>query len=631
MIKAIKACRSLGITKLWQYALYQIGLKSGHYRRITPSRRESHTISPSIGPFASFPNPTPSQKDLTLAYADEIGRGMVRLFGGEPVPLDLQAGSAPEHWTVVEETPPEEDIKFIWEPGRFGWAITLARAFAFSKDPAYARHFWDNSLQFLTAHPPNMGRQWQSAQEVAIRLMVMVFCDRAFAAAPSSTPANRERLWQAIAEHAQRIPPTLFYARAQNNNHLLTEAAGLYTAGTYLADHPLAENWRRLGWRWLNWGFQHQIDEFGTYVQHSVNYHRLMLQTALFADHIRRSADQPDWPEKTRSRLASGTRWLWALTDPQTGKTPNLGANDSAYILPLTAQPYSDFRPVLDAAAKAFLNQDVFDQIELAEMADWFSLTAPIAPKQPQPQASDMLRIDVNDRRAFIRTAQFTDRPSHADQLHVDLWRQGVNIAQDPGTYQYNAPPPWDNALAGTQVHNTLTLDGNDQMLRSGRFLWLDWAQAQILAHEIDDEGRMIRLTAEHDGYHKSGALHQRTLASDPHGWLVIDTVLPYGKPNNTIHTATLTWLLPDWDYEFEESNKIRLTGAEFLFSLTISGAEHLNLFRAGERLFGQIAPQPIWGWVSSIYGQRAPALMLVAALTSRLPLTLHSNWEFTE
>jgi hypothetical protein len=141
----------------------------------------------------------------------------------------------------------------------------------------------------------------------------------------------------------------------------------------------------------------------------------------------------------------------------------------------------------------------------------------------------------------------------------------------------------------------------------------------------------MIRLTAEHDGYRKAGALHQRTLAANPHGWLVTDTVLPYGKPDKGAHTATLNWLLPDWDYELVESNKIRLTGAEFSFSLTISGAEHLNLFRAGERLFGQIAPQPTWGWVSSTYGQRAPALMLVATLTGRLPLTLQSNWEFTE
>jgi hypothetical protein len=81
-----------------------------------------------------------------------------------------------------------------------------------------------------------------------------------------------ERLAETIAAHAARIPPTLAYARAQNNNHLLTEAVGLYTAGAALAEHPRADYWRDLGWRWLNAALQSQIDGDGTYIQHSTNY-----------------------------------------------------------------------------------------------------------------------------------------------------------------------------------------------------------------------------------------------------------------------------------------------------------------------------------------------------------------------
>ncbi len=188
-----------------------------------------------------------------------------------------------------------------------------------------------------------------------------------------------------------------------------------------------------------------------------------MLQLALFTDHIRRTAEEPDWPEETRFRLAQATRWLWALTDPETGKTPNLGANDGAYIFSLAGLPYHDFRPVVAAAGKAFLNLDIYSKPALNEMADWFGLQAPENPEQTQPQAADMLRIDHGSGRAFLRTAQFTDRPSHADQLHADLWWRGVNVARDPGTFAYNAAPPWDNALATASVHNTLTIDGLDQ------------------------------------------------------------------------------------------------------------------------------------------------------------------------
>jgi hypothetical protein len=204
----LKAVRDLGPSKLSLYVQYQAGLRSGHYRRVLPSRRDDFEGQPGLPPYPHFPEVSLAQQDLVLAEADEVRRGRVRLFGGDLVPLNLDAGASSQHWTVLEKTPPAEDIKLIWEPARFGWAITLARAYAFSGDPLYARDFWDKTLHFLSAHPPNLGRHWQSAQEVAIRLMVLIFCDRVLAAAPSSLWENRRRLWQAAAEHAARIPPT---------------------------------------------------------------------------------------------------------------------------------------------------------------------------------------------------------------------------------------------------------------------------------------------------------------------------------------------------------------------------------------------------------------------------------------
>jgi len=623
------AIRQLGLSKLWHYGLYRLGLVSGHYQRATPNRRADYTGQPGLPPYSSFPTVSEIQKVHLIKEANAVKRGFVHLFGGELVPLNLDSGASNEHWTILERQPPEKDIKFIWEIGRFGWAITLARAFAFSGDPVYADDFWEKTLYFLDVHPPHTGRQWQSAQEVAIRLMALVFCDRVLASAPISTYERRRRLWQAVAEHAQRIPPTFVYARAQNNNHLLSEAAGLFTAGVYLPDHPEAEKWREMGWRWLNWGFQHQIDDYGTYVQHSVNYHRLMLQLALFTDHLRREMDDLDWEQGTRPRLAAATRWLWALTDSDTGRTPNLGANDGAYLFPLTSLPHNDFRPAVDAAAKAFLQQDIYAQPDLAEMAGWFGLQAEEEPSPKQPQASDMLRIEQPNGRAFIHAVSFTDRPSHADQLHVDLWWRGVNVAADPGTYQYNAPPPWDNALATARVHNTLTLDGRDQMLRAGRFLWLDWAQAEVLAYEVDEVGALSWVTAEHNGYRKLGALHQRTLMRTETGWVVTDRILPYGKRDKRVHTMRLSWLLPDWEWHFEEDHQLALEGKDFSFSLEIEGIDQMSLFRAGENLHGELKAQAIFGWIAPLYGAKKPVLQMAAHASGTLPLKLRSIWIF--
>ncbi len=630
MSKLIKAIRDLGPAKLWLFALYQVGLRSGHYRRMTPSSRDPYNVTPELPPYSRFPQVSLSQIEQARSAGDEICRGYVRLFGGEPVPLNLNMGASSQHWTLLERIPPETDIKLIWEPARFGWAVTLARAYAYSGDPVYAETFWEKTLKFLSAHPPNLGRHWQSAQEVAIRLMVWVFCDRVLANAPSSIVEHRQQLWQAIAEHAARIPSTLVYARAQNNNHLLAEAAGLYTAGIYLPSHPQAKQWRKLGWHWLNKGFQDQITEFGTYVQHSVNYHRLMLQLAVYVDHLRREVGDVNWPEQTLARLAAATRWLWALTDSENGKAPNLGANDGAYLFPLSAQPWEDYRPVVSAAGRAFLGQEIYDKKPLTEMAAWFNLSEYSAEDLTQPQTTDILRVESGQGRGYLRAAQFFDRPSHADQLHVDLWWRGVNVALDPGTYQYNAAPPWDNALVSSMVHNIVVVDRQEQMSPVGRFLWLDWAQSEVLAHEVNQEGHLAWVSAEHNGYRKLGVFHQRKLSAIARGWLVNDTIRPMGKPEGNEHEVQVRWLLPDWDWTFDSQDSLHLVGPDFSLQLKIEGAESFTLIRAGESLYGKIIPEPTWGWWSPTYGVKVPALLLVGSRTAKLPLEMKSTWRFS-
>jgi len=379
----------------------------------------------------------------------------------------------------------------------------------------------------------------------------------------------------------------------------------------------------------LNWGFQHQIDAFGTYIQHSTNYHRVMLQLALYTDQLRRLAGDPDWPAVTLARLQAATSWLWALTDANTGEVPNLGASDSAYLFPLTSAPVQDYRPVIQAAARAFLEAEIYQHQALMEMSQWLDLPSQPPIAQTQPQAMDMLRIAGAHGRALIHTTHFNDRPSHADQLHVDLWWRGVNVAMDPGTYQYNATKPWDNALATAHVHNTLTLDGQDQMTLAGRFLWLDWAQATTLSHEIDDHGNLICVRVEHNGYRWLGALHQRSLKKTPRGWQIVDKVLPHGKPDHKDHTVHLTWLLPDWAWHIENENSIHLDGPELICEIKLEGIDEIELFRAGECIYGKWDGEPTWGWSSPRYGQKMPALMLLVIKKGQLPLTVRSTFDF--
>jgi hypothetical protein len=681
---ALKAARELGIQQIGLYSYYQFGLRSGLFRHMTPSQEplvyqpiRAYEISPGL---VKIPKREALVKVIgdsapaLLAEANDLDKGKVRLFGGPPLDLNLLVPLPLEHWTKIAQDQSKagiEDIKYLWEPARFTWVYTLARAYILSEDEGYVETFWSEFEAFADINLTNLGPNWVSGQEVAFRLIAFSFVYQVFGKSNASSPDRINRLSIAIADHAARIPPTLVYARAQNNNHQLSEAAGLLTAGHSLPEHPRAKEWRELGSRWFNQALQTQISSGGTYIQQSTNYHRLMLQIALWVYSIDGS-----FPERTQERLSAATLWLLALVDPETGRVPNLGHNDGTNLQPLASCSFHDYRPVLQAAALAFLGERYF----VPGVWDELSLWLDIKDREPQnsvdqnkrpnsmeiksfPDSHVMLQNPANESWAFYRVSQYHARPAHADQLHLDLWWRGHNLAQDAGTYLYNSPPPWDNSLAQTGIHNTVTIDGLDQMTRAGRFLWLDWAQAKILQQNTAQDGKSIEVIAQHDGYRQKGLIHRRIVTSDFTGkWLIEDHILPQGnqdfqpggKDKNTgsspatkrIYRARLHWLLPDWSWELDEiedkyRKEIRLRSPQGWINLQIGiepatqedSAQQpiLQLIRAGESLLDSDPLSPTSGWVSPTYGYKIPALSLAIVMESPLPIVFRSQWDFPQ
>ena len=637
MQTAVKALNQLGFTQTALYALYKFGLKTGHYKRAESRGLEtSHLFST---PLLSLPNRTllaqilgeDGQRTL-LAEADEIVAGKFRMFGGEPVELKLTFDQPLLHWTAYETNPQLlsnlyslfPDIKFTWEPARFGWAYILGRAYHLSQNETYAETLWRYFEIFTHGNPPNMGPHWMNGQEVAIRLMALVWAGQVFEMAASSSVERRAQLAQSVAAHAARIPPTLLYARAQNNNHLVTETAALYTAALTLPQHPQAPRWRALGWRWLNWAFRHQISSYGEYIQHSVNYHRVMLQAALWVNAIK----DMDWPRLTLQSLGRATHWLFSMLDPASGQTPNLGANDGALILPLSVTPFHDYRPTVQAAARAFLRfqlpAGVWDELSL-----WLGLGAHDKSYESNLYLSDHLR--GRDSWAYLRAGQFRSRLGHMDQLHLDLWWRGLNITQDAGTYLYNTDPPWDNPLVSTRVHNTLTVDGRDQMTRGGRFMTLDWFPAYSKNIVAADDSVLGQIMGYHEGY--PGVRHERTVTVYvDERWAVEDKLI-----SEEPHTYRLHWLLPDWEWEAEnreQGMEISLKSPQGRVVLLFQTEPQfsnlhslLSIVRAGEVVFGQRDFQPFEGWFSPTYGIKVPALSL--AFEVQCDRTTHFTTEF--
>jgi hypothetical protein len=200
-------------------------------------------------------------------------------------------------------------------------------------------------------------------------------------------------------------------------------------------------------------------------------------------------------------------------------------------------------------------------------------------------------------------------------------------LALDAGTYRYTAVDPWNNSLARTIVHNTVSIDGKDQMVRAGKFLWLDWPK---IGRELQPQ----KISAWHDGYHSLGIRHERSITCESHDqWCVEDRISWLGKARET-PLVFLHWLLPDWPIE-HHPDYIRIAhpmnGAAILGFSSCNQSTILspiNLIRCGEVIFGKREHLPsILGWYSPTYSVKLPALSVLVSVSGDLPLQFQSQW----
>jgi hypothetical protein len=624
------AIKELGLQPIVLYAIYRLGLVSGYYRLRTPVIRIFFRFEnkQSTEPELDFTTNLLSamllddlrQKQI-IGAADEITHGKIKIYGAIPTALHFKTQPADFHWTRYETGRiklESADIKDIWEPARFSWVFLLGQAYHLTNNEEYPSCFWKQFEAFHAAFPPNIGPHWMNGQEVALRLIAFAFASQVFHKSSHSTPPRETALKLAIKVHAERIMATLVYARSQHNNHLLSEGAGLYTASLLLSENTETKRWKHTGWKLFIQGLREQIAQDGSYIQQSISYHRLMLNLAVWVQKLSNLQGACSYPDDVIQKLSMATHWLENLVLPENGHAPNMGANDGADIMPLGGVDVLDYRPV----------------IQLARMT--FPLTKVTSPAIIELQPEQVIMLKDGDQTALMRAASYRGRPSHADQLHLDLWWRNRNIALDPGSYRYNSPAPWNNALAGTATHNTITVDDNDQMIKAGRFLWLRWAKIHNLKLLRDQAGNFRCMSAAHDGYRRMGVLHKRIVESRPGGkpgWLVQDELQPYGSiKTKQQHTLRLVWLLPDWQWELD-GLKLYLHSPEgvitidFSFSGTIDNDLRVCLFRAGAALTPPNGQHPTWGWHSPTYGVKEPALAVHVLANGRLPIFLTSHW----
>ncbi len=192
----------------------------------------------------------------------------------------------------------------------------------------------------------------------------------------------------------------------------------------------------------------------------------------------------------------------------------------------------------------------------------------------------------------------------HADALSFTLSVGGNEILIDPGTFTYHTQKRWREYFRGTSAHNTLRVDGADQSVSGGNFLWTQHSQARVLSFDTSSDKE--HLSCKHDGYLR---------LSDP---VDIQRELTYDRRLRTLyvldslvckrpHRLEIYWHFSEKCEVQIQSDLAIINNANAILKLRWPSGLSARIIRGSES-------SPIGGWISHRYDRRVPSNTLVVA-----------------
>ncbi|SEI87477.1 Heparinase II/III N-terminus [Dyadobacter sp. SG02] len=445
-----------------------------------------------------------------------------------------------QHWSGVNDLSPKTgDIKYVWEKSRFTFLYDLIRYdFHFSEDQSVK--VFELITDWIDKNPVNCGPNWKCSQEIALRVLNWTFALHYYRLSQTLNQLLLDRILSSIYDQMCHVATNIRFSEiAVRNNHLLTEALGLFTTGLQFPCFPESERWRSHGKRLFEREICSQITPEGTYLQFSMNYHRVVIQLMTWA--IQLAEFNNEWFSETVYEQADASlRFLRICMDESNGRLPHYGHNDGALFFPLSECDFRDFRPQLIALESVLYRLKESDAV-LNEEKEWLGAGQTIDTEEQMEAILDGVfnfreegYYVVRDAATvtFLRCGNYYSRPFQADHNHLDIWINGRNILRDAGTWLYNADDESTRYFSGTRSHNTIMIENFDQMQKQHRFIWTHWITNAKGKSGTADDGFWIETEFEGFRHVGKGIVHRRRVVkkADQLHWLVEDRVLNVPK-----------------------------------------------------------------------------------------------------
>ncbi len=550
------------------------------------------------------------------------------------------------------------DIKYLWEINRHLELVTLAQAWHLTADERYARGARVLVDSWLTECPYPCGVNWCASLEHAIRLVNWAFAWQLLGAegAPIFQGAGGQgfrRRWldgiychcHFIARHCSR--------HSSANNHLLGEATGLFIACLTWPLWPESSRWLSAARTDLAREALQQTFEDGVNKEQAVWYHHSVADMLLIAGLFAR-ASGCDFDAQYWIALESMLEFLASIMDVK-GGVPDIGDADQGVLVRLAPAGPARAGPSRAAdsaqAARSLHAADawrgvyrsllatgavLFERPEfrlkaggLDDKTRWLLGDAAAA----RFEALDPLRARLPARRSFPRGGYYIlgdglETPEevrivadagalgylaiaahgHADALAFTLTAGGRPLLVDSGTFAYHTEHAWRRYFRGTSAHNTIVVDGEDQSVFAGPFLWLQHADATV--DEFACLPGLQVLVAHHDGYRRLAdpVTHRRTWRYDTERatLAICDELLCSAQ-----HTAEIFWHFAPECQVCREGGRVLAERDGIRLELDPPPTASVELVRG--RTPDRAGARPL-GWVSSGFDLKAPATTVVFA-----------------
>jgi hypothetical protein len=611
--------------------------------------RRLRTISEN---FSSPDSPAPDLQARDLRFLppfiaptpDELTRAAERILAGRYSFFDLEdceLGDPPQ-WnrdpltrksastrraTAIDYRDEREvgNIKYLWEPNRHLHLPTLAQAHALTGDARYALAIQAQIDSWISQCPVGRGPNWVSPLELGIRLINWSLTWQllgGFRARIFSTPegeAFRDRWLASIYQHVRMVANNLSRFSSANN-HLIGEAAGVYVAASTWPLWPQFGVWGERCRQVLEEECVRQNAPDGGNREQAFAYQTFVLDFLLLAGLAARARGE-DFSPVYWQRVELMIDFLASMTDVA-GRLPMVGDADDGLVVKLASEPGFSSHGSLIATGAVLFNRS-----DLAAKAG--ALDGKTATLLGAEAVRRLAQLKIRGRHRFRPRQQYAesgyyllgtgfDTPDevrllvdagplgylsiaahgHADALSFLLNVGDREILVDPGTYAYHTDPAWRRYFRSTLAHNTVGIDGEDQSVQAGNFMWNQHARARCI--EFDGGGDVQRFVGEHTGFRRleDPVVHRREIQLDTRRQVidVTDILLCDGS-----HVARRSWHFAESCHVERTQAGIKATSGSTTVTLEpLEELHEVQVHRAGTAEQG--------GWISRRFGRKEPS-----------------------